>query len=93
MFEYILNDFLANWMPDQSRTSGKNEGREKSQMKEHFNVEEKAFFIWLSSIMQQSAFDEIKQSFKIISLILMQKNVLQQPIIETKQIKQHMQNI
>lgn len=57
-------------------------------MEEHFNAEEQAFLIWLLSVMQQSTFDEIKRSFRIINMMLVQKNILQQPIIETKQIEQ-----
>lgn len=57
-------------------------------MEEHFNAEEQAFFTWLPNVMQQSTFDEIKQSFRIISMMLVQKKALPQSIIETKQIEQ-----
>lgn len=57
-------------------------------MEEHFNAEEQAFFTWLPNVMQQPTLDEVKRSFKIISMMLVQKNVLLQPIIETKQIEQ-----
>lgn len=87
-FEHILSDFSINQMLDQSRANGENEGREQSQMEEHFNAEEQAFLSWLPSVMQQSTFVEAKRSFKIISMMLVQKNALPQPIIETKQIEQ-----
>lgn len=87
-FEHVLSDFSTNHLPDQSRANGENEGSEQGQMEEHFNAEEQAFLSWLPSVMQQSTFVEVKRSFKIISMMLVQKNALPQPIIETKRIEQ-----
>ncbi len=87
-FEHILGNFSTNQMPDQSRANGESEGGGQSRMEEHFNAEEQAFLTWLSSVMQQSSFEEVKRSFKTISMMLVQKNALLQPIIETKQIEQ-----
>ena len=80
--------FLLTQMSDLKQVNGERAGREQNQMEEHFNAEERAFLTWLTSVMQQSTFDEIKRSFRIISRMLVQRNALQQPIIETKQIEQ-----
>lgn len=87
-FEHVLSDLSTNHLPDQSRANGENEGNEQGQMEEHFNAEEQVFLSWLPSVMQQSTFVEVKRSFKIISMMLVQKNALPQPIIETKRIEQ-----
>lgn len=87
-FEHILSDFSTHLLPEQSRVNRENEGSELGQMEEHFNAEEQAFLSWLPSVMQQSIIVEVKRSFKIISMMLVQKNALPQPIIETKRIEQ-----
>lgn len=57
-------------------------------MKDSSKDVEKYFLSWLTNTLPSHSFEEIKNSYKIISSMLVQKKVLSQPLIATTQIQQ-----
>ena len=57
-------------------------------MKDSSKDVEKKFLSWLTNTLPSHSFEEIKNSYKIISSMLLQKKVLSQPLIATTQIQQ-----
>ena len=64
------------------------EERKKRQMDEALKKAENDFFTWLPSAIPPQALDEVKNSYTIVSSMLVQKKVLPQPLIATTQIGQ-----
>ena len=64
------------------------EERKKRQMDEALKTAENVFFAWLPSVIPPHALDDVKNSYKIVSSMLVQKKVLAQPLLATTQIGQ-----
>ena len=64
------------------------EERKRRQMDEALRNAEKEFYAWLPSAVPPQTVDEIKNSSKIISAMLMQKRILAQDLVVTTQIGQ-----
>lgn len=64
------------------------EERKKRQMDESLRKAENEFFAWLPSVIPPHALDDVKNSYKIVSSMLVQKKVLAQPLLATTQIGQ-----
>lgn len=64
------------------------EERKKRQMDESLKKAENEFFAWLPSVIPPHAQDDVKNSYKIVSSMLVQKKVLAQPLLATTQIGQ-----
>ncbi len=64
------------------------EEREKQAMDEVIKKAENAFFKWLPSAIPPHTLEDVKNSYKVVSSMLIQKRVLTQPLIATKQIGQ-----
>ena len=58
------------------------------QADEALKKAENDFFTWLPGAISSHALDEVKNSYKNVSSILVQKKVLSQPLIATTQVKQ-----
>ncbi len=57
-------------------------------MDEVVNKTENEFFAWLPSAVPSHALERVKNSYKVVSSMLVQKRVLSQPLIATTQIDQ-----
>lgn len=64
------------------------EERKKRQMDESLKKAENVFFAWLPSVIPPHALEDVKNSYKVVSSMLIQKKVLAQPILATTQIGQ-----
>ena len=64
------------------------EERKKRQMDESLKKAENEFFAWLPSVIPPHALDDVKNSYKVVSSMLVQKKVLVQPLLATTQIGQ-----
>lgn len=64
------------------------EERKKKQMEEQLKIAEQEFLEWLPSAVAPSYIDDIKKSLKSISIILVKKKIIDQPLVITKQIGQ-----
>ena len=64
------------------------EERKKRQMDEALKKAENDFFAWLPSAIPPRALDEVKNSYKAVSSMLVQKKVLPQSLIASTQIGQ-----
>lgn len=64
------------------------EEREQKQVKDQLKTAEQEFLTWLSSTITSFALDEARRSINSISIILMQKKALPQPLLSTTQIGQ-----
>ncbi len=64
------------------------EERKRRQMDEALKKTENEFFVWLPSAIPPRALDEVKNSYKAVSSMLVQKKALPQPLIATTQIGQ-----
>ena len=62
--------------------------RKKRQMDESLKKAENEFFAWLPSVIPPHTLDDVKNSYKIVSSMLVQKKVLEQPLLATTQIGQ-----
>ena len=62
--------------------------RKKQAMDEAMKKAENDFFAWLPSAVPPHALEEVKNSYKVVSPMLIQKRVLAQPLIATTQIGQ-----
>lgn len=64
------------------------EERRKRAMDEAMKKAENDFFAWLPSAVPPHALEDVKNSYKVVSSMLIQKRVLAQPLIATTQIGQ-----
>ena len=64
------------------------EERKKRKMEEAMKSAEKEFFAWLPSDVPPRSLEEVRNSYQVISSMLVQKKVLPQPLIAIKQIGQ-----
>lgn len=64
------------------------EERKKRAMNEALKKIENVFFAWLPSAVPPHALEDVKNSYKAVSSLLVQKKVLSQPLIATTQIGQ-----
>lgn len=64
------------------------EERKKRAMDETLKKAENVFFAWLPSAVPSHSLEEVKNSYKVVSSMLVQKKVLSQPLIAITQIGQ-----
>lgn len=64
------------------------EERKQKQMEETFKAAEQDFFAWLPSAISPSALEEVRNSYKTVSAMLVQKKILPQSLVATTQIGQ-----
>lgn len=64
------------------------EERKKRQMDESLKKTENEFFAWLPSTIPPHLLDDVKNSYNVVSSMLVQKKILAQPLLSTTQIGQ-----
>ena len=64
------------------------EERKRRQMEEKLITAENDFFTWLPSAVPPHALEDVKNSYRVVSSMLIQKRVLAQPLVSTTQIGQ-----